>query len=93
MIIEKAWTTSRQGYPILHLVIDGRSAYVCEPKLTLLERGIVVLLDDENFWYQNISAAFQDNGQKIRVPGGTEVPGIVAIVRRFVQGETGNLLG
>lgn len=93
MKIEKAWTTTRQGYPILHLVIDGRKAVVCEPKLTLLEQGIVVLLDDSGWWGQNVSAVFHDNGQEIRVAGATTDPGVAAIVRRFVQGDTGNLLG
>lgn len=45
MTITRAFATTNGGYPVLELKIDGYSAFVLEPKLTLLEAGIVVLLD------------------------------------------------
>ena len=41
----RAWNDDL-GYPILDLEIDGHTAQVFEPKWTLLDAGIVVLLDE-----------------------------------------------
>ena len=51
MKIQQAIThTDAQGYPVLDLIIDGKPAYVVQPKRTLLNAGIVVLLDDDGYW-------------------------------------------
>lgn len=93
------------GYPILRLTIDGRPAYVLEPKQSLLEAGIVVLLDDENYWENKVSAELRPRRSPEREPGedfaeieiqrirgGATDARLIEIVRRFASGETGNLL-
>jgi len=95
MHIEKAFAyTDAVGYPILDLVIDGKAAYVLQPKLTLLRAGIVVLLDDDGHWRDAISARYHLKGEErtIRIRGGCADASLITIVRRFVSGETGDLL-
>lgn len=88
MTIQSATADTIDGHPILNLIIDGHPAYVFEPKETLLEAGVVVLLDDDGYWADTIHATFEGE----LVAGGTSDPAILAITRRFVEGETGNLL-
>jgi hypothetical protein len=92
MNIETASVENIDGYPILRLVIDGQPAYVVEPKQALLDAGIVVLLDDEGHWSDTIQTTFLDGDTEILLEGATRDPAIVAVVRRFVAGETINLV-
>ncbi len=50
MDITKAFASVQNGYPALELEIDGHLAWVEEPKHTLLDAGIVVLLDSDGYW-------------------------------------------
>lgn len=93
MTITRAFATTNDGYPILELRINGQPAFVLEPKLTLLEAGIVVLLDHTGYWETTLSETFEgDDGDAIQVAGATRDVRIVALVWRFVAGETGDLL-
>jgi hypothetical protein len=82
------------GYPILRLTIDGHAAYVLEPKQSLLDAGIVVLLDHEGHWEKAVSTVYQPDGevQPTRLAGAVGESALTDLVRRFVAGETGNLL-
>ncbi|HEY3900842.1 MAG TPA: hypothetical protein VGM54_19685 [Chthoniobacter sp.] len=93
MVVTKANASMISGYPVLELEIDGHPAQVFEPKLTLLEAGLVVLLDRKGYWAANISAEFRtDDGNRVTIRGATTDEQIVALVRRFVAGEEGDLL-
>jgi hypothetical protein len=92
MNITKASTELIQGHAILNLEIDGHSAYIDEPKQTLLDAGIVVLLDDDGYWETAVSAVYIDGQTQTTLPGATTDPAVVALVRRFVAGAEGNLL-
>ena len=78
--------------PVLWLQIDGHPAEVIEPKLSLLDAGIVVLLDDAGHWHLRLSAKYRDGGREIAIPGGAMDEKLTALVRRFVAGETGDLM-
>jgi hypothetical protein len=77
----------------LTMEIDGRSAYVEEPKLTLLAAGIVVLLADDDYWERATSAEYRAAGEPpVLIHGATTDPQVIALARRFADGETGDLL-
>ena len=86
------------GYPLLRLTIDGHPAYVSEPKQTLLDQGIVVLLDEAGYWENTVSAIFrpdsvaQKRNELMVLRGAVADPKLAGIVMRFLNGETGNLL-
>jgi hypothetical protein len=91
--ITSAHSTIISCHPVLDLQIDGHHTYVLEPKLTLLRGGIVVLLDDDRYWERTISAEYRARGEPpVRLPGATDDPAVVALVKRFAAGEQGDLL-
>jgi len=92
MDITKAEIVVDHGYPILRFVIGGHAAFVIEPKRTLLDAGLVVLLDQDRHWEDTLAEVFEADGRRIPIPGATRDPQILALVRRFVGGEEGNLL-
>src|SRR5688572_22321973 len=93
MNITRAHVIMHNGQPLLDLTIDGRSAQVVAPKLALLSAGIVVLLDEEGYWPENISAFYKDDqGRSVRIRGGATDSKLVQLVHRFSQGATGDLL-
>ena len=63
-----------------------------EPKITLLNAGIVVLLDRVGFWKCAVSAEYTGGDATTRIEGATTNGEVVALTRRFVEGETGDLL-
>lgn len=94
MKVTSAIASVKEGYPTLELVIDGHPATVFLPKLTMLEKGVVVLLDREGYWGDATAADYvEDEGAAaVRIPGATDDDGVVRLVRRLVAGERGDLL-
>jgi hypothetical protein len=82
------------GYPTLVMEIDGHEAFVSEPRKILLDAGIAVLLDTDGYWESTLAAEFHSpEGYGIeRIAGGATDPKVLEIVRRYVAGETGDLL-
>ncbi len=80
---------ARDGYPFLRMTVDGHRAEVIEPKLTLLAKGVVVLIDEENYWYDRLSVTLPadppaSGAMPTTLHGATQDAEVVALVWRFV---------
>jgi hypothetical protein len=83
------------GYSSLRFEYDGRQAEVSEPKMLLLERAIVVLLDGpstEPSWEDTVSTELPgdpaDNRQAMTIRGAVNDADLAALVRAYLALET-----
>jgi hypothetical protein len=93
MRVERAEIKINEGHPELLLSVDGRQASVFQPKRTLLNAGIVILLaagDDSFYWEDSLPpvTARAKDGSSHTFRGAVTDPVIVKLAREFSANES-----